>query len=158
MRWRILTGLLMAAVCLFGQKYSGPVPGKADLPYLLHASNLVETEAAEAKEESGKDSIVYAIAGASSPARTPLAGPVFLLLAEKIVPGNLELYPLEVKDGRRQVAFFKNKKKQTARPRRLSVSRLGEGLFRIEVDESLENGEYSLTPSGSNRVFCFQVY
>ena len=84
MRWRILTGLLMAA-CLFGQKYSGPVPGKADLPYLLHASNLVETEAAEAKEESGKDSIVYVIAGASSSARTPLAGPVFLLLADKII-------------------------------------------------------------------------
>jgi len=28
----------------------------------------------------------------------------------------------------------------------------------VEANEMLENGEYSLTPSGSNQVFCFQVY
>jgi hypothetical protein len=26
------------------------------------------------------------------------------------------------------------------------------------VSESLAPGEYSLTPEGSNQVFCFQVY
>ena len=34
----------------------------------------------------------------------------------------------------------------------------GWNIYRIDVGESLENGEYSLTPEGSNQVFCFQVY
>jgi hypothetical protein len=45
-----------------------------------------------------------------------------------------------------------------ARPRRLNVKPLGGSLYRIEVDESLENGEYGLSPADSNQVFCFQVY
>jgi hypothetical protein len=44
------------------------------------------------------------------------------------------------------------------RPLRLSVTRLEQGLYRIEAGETLENGEYSISPSDSNRVFCFQVY
>jgi hypothetical protein len=40
----------------------------------------------------------------------------------------------------------------------LRVTRLVEHLFRVEASESLENGEYALTPSGDNRVFCFEVY
>jgi len=35
---------------------------------------------------------------------------------------------------------------------------VSEGLYRLEVNESLENGEYGLTPEGANQVFCFQVY
>ena len=31
-------------------------------------------------------------------------------------------------------------------------------LYKIEVSDSLEPGEYTLTPEGSNQVFCFQVY
>ena len=43
---------------------------------------------------------------------------------------------------------------------RLTVTRVDTRLYRIDVDEGLglENGEYSLTPEGSNEVFCFQVY
>ena len=33
-----------------------------------------------------------------------------------------------------------------------------DGLHKMEVDESLEPGEYSLSPEGSNRVFCFKVF
>jgi hypothetical protein len=41
---------------------------------------------------------------------------------------------------------------------RLSVTRLDRGMYRIEASETLENGEYSISPNDSNRVFCFQVY
>ena len=50
------------------------------------------------------------------------------------------------------------KKKQTARPIRYTINRVGENLYKLEVDEGLGNGEYSITPSGSNQVFCFRVY
>ena len=33
-----------------------------------------------------------------------------------------------------------------------------ENLFWIEANEYLDNGEYCLTPEGSNKVFCFQIY
>lgn len=148
--------LITAALALPAQKYAGPRPPKPDVPYLLHAANLLETEAREAREEARKDEIVYAVPEAASPVRTPLASPIFLFQADKLVPEKLELYKLEVKNGRREVTFARKKSK--ARPIRVSLRRLGENLYRIEVDESLENGEYSLTPSGTNQVFCFQVY
>ena len=140
------------------EKYAGPRPPKPDLPYLVHADNLEPTEAAEAKEEQVKDLVVYAIAGVACAAKTPLAGPIFLIQTEKLEAEKVELYRMDVKNGRRQVAFSKKKPKDSARPIRLEVSRLDEKLFRIEVQESLDVGEYSLTPSGSNQVFCFQVY
>lgn len=153
------TVLLFAvlAAALYGQKYKGPKPPKPDIPYLLHADTLVTTEVAEAKEETRKDEILYAIPGASSPAKTPLASPIFVFQAEKFTPDKLEVYKLESKGGQREIAFSK-KKKQTAHPYKLSVSSLGENLYRLEVVESLPNGEYSMTPAGSNQVFCFAVY
>jgi hypothetical protein len=32
------------------------------------------------------------------------------------------------------------------------------GLYRVEVNEPLEDGEYCLSPEGSNDVFCFSEY
>jgi hypothetical protein len=139
------------------QKYSGPRPAKPDLPYLLHADNMVETEATEAKEEKRKDDMAYIVAGAASSAKTPLAAPAFLFQAGQIAADKIQLYRFEVKNGHREV-FFSHKGKGSARARRINVNPLGDGLFKIEVDESLENGEYGLTPEGSNQVFCFQVY
>lgn len=155
--------LLTVAVCVAAaaaDKYTGPRPPKPDVPYLMHADNLVEPENADAKEEKRGDETTYVVAGASSPARTPLAEPIFLLETQKIAPESLELYRLEVKNGRRQIMFHAKKKKDNPRPVRLIVSRLEANLYRIEVSENLglENGEYSLTPAGSNQVFCFQVY
>jgi hypothetical protein len=44
-------------------------------------------------------------------------------------------------------------------PLRVEASRLDSaGLWKIEVIDSLESGEYSLSPEGSNQVFCFQVF
>jgi hypothetical protein len=97
------------------------------------------------------------IEGATSPVATPLASPAFLIRADQLAPDKLEVYKLESKNGRREILFTR-KKKQMAKPIRCTVNRVGEDLFKLEVDESLANGEYSITPSGSNQVFCFRVY
>jgi hypothetical protein len=150
----------LAAACFAAdEKYDGPRPPKPDLPYLMHADNLVETEVAESREEQRKNENIYTIEGASSPARTPMAEPIFLFLSEKMAPESLEMYPLEVKNGRRQVVLS-TRRKQSARPLRLSVTRLADKLFRIEVNEGLglPNGQYAISPQNSNQVFCFEVY
>lgn len=153
---RLILAILFTTA-LFGQKYNGPQPEKPDLPYLVHADNLVATEAGEAKQETRKDEVLYVINGATSSATTPLASPIFLIRAEQLVPDKLEIYKLESKNGRREV-LFQRKKKQTARPIHRNVTRIGDNLYRIEVQQGLENGEYSITPSESNQVFCFRVY
>jgi hypothetical protein len=151
--------LLFAVACaVHGQKYSGPRPPKADIPYLKHADNLLATEVADAKEEKRKDDVLYVVAGANSSVRTPLASPIFLFQSDKIVPDKLQLYKLDTKNGRREI-LMSPKKRQGAMPIRIQITRLGsDNLYQIEVEESLENGEYSLSPEGSNQVFCFQVF
>jgi hypothetical protein len=137
------------------QKYAGPRPPKADLPYLKHADNLIPTEAVAAKEEKKKDDTLYVIDGANSSAKTPLALPIFLLQAAKLAPERLQLFKLDSKSGHREI-LFSRKNPPTAI--RVEVTRLDSDLYRIEVDESLEPGEYSLSPEGSSQVFCFQVF
>jgi hypothetical protein len=141
-------------------KYSGPRPPQQDLPYLLHAGNLVATEASEAKEERRKDDIANIVEGAASPARTPLAEPIFLLATGKLQAEKMELYQMEVRNGRREVVVptTGKRRKDAPRPLRLAVERLEPGLYRLEASQGLENGEYCLTPAGSQVVFCFQVY
>jgi len=156
----ILRSSLIALLCLtalMAQKYSGPRPPKPDVPYLVHADSLVATEVTEAKEEKRKQDVAYVVAGASSSARTPLAGPAFVFQSDKIPAEKLQLYRFDVKNGQREVVTS-HKGKAVAHPRRLNVNPLGGGLFKIEVDEHLDNGEYGLTPEDSNQVFCFQVY
>jgi hypothetical protein len=151
--------LLCAATVRAQDAYTGPRPPKTDVPYLLHADTLVETEAGQAREQPrGKDEVAYIVSGASSPARTPLAEPIFLIEADKIAPESLGLYRMEVKNGNREVLI--SRKKRGARPLRMMVTRIEGRLFRVEVNEGLglETGEYSLSPQGSNDVFCFQVY
>jgi len=154
---RSLLLVLISVVVLLGQKYTGAQPEKSDLPYLIHADNLVPTEATEAKEETRKDETLFVIEGASSSVATPLASPAFLVRPDQLAPDKLEIYKLESKNGRREI-LFSRKKKQLARPVQCTVSRVGENLFKLEVDQSLEKGEYSITPNGSNQVFCFRVY
>ncbi|MGB9606803.1 MAG: hypothetical protein ACP5U2_08060 [Bryobacteraceae bacterium] len=140
-------------------QYNGPRPPKPDLPYLVHADNLIPTEVNEAREEKRDKHTAYIVAGASSPARTPVPEPIFLFHSEKIPPESLELYRLEVKGGNRQIVFPERAKDQP-RPLRLVIQRLDEKLFKLEVSErfGLENGSYAITPKGSNQVFCFDVY
>ena len=150
--------LLASAAFIWAQKYTGPRPPKPDTIYLVHADNLVPTEVAEAKQETKKNDMTYTVAGVNSPARTPLAEPIFIIESEKIQPERLELYRMEVKNGHREVTMTQKRTRGGPRPLRLSVTRLDKGLYRVEAAETLENGQYSLSPNDSNRVFCFEVY
>jgi hypothetical protein len=139
-------------------KYSGPRPPKADVLYLLHADNLIETEVAVAKEEGRKDASIATIPGASSPAKTPLAEPIFLVKTNRLLPDKLAAYKFEVKNGSREVVIGHKKQKNVAKPIFLMVTKLDDNLYRVEVDQPLENGEYTISPEGSNDTFNFQVY
>ena len=150
-----VTTLTMAAPSQAQSKL--PSPEKADVPYLIHATNLIETEKSEAAEEERKDEFLYVVPGAASAVKTPLPGPEFLLRTENLDPSDIQLYRLESKNGRREL-LFRKKKKILADPLHVSVFPVSEGLVKIRVDQSLLPGEYSLTPSGSNTVFCFSVY
>jgi hypothetical protein len=151
-----LSALFLAgALAGWTADYSGPRPPKPDMVYLVHADNLIPTEAGEAKDEP-KNANAYTIAGATSTARTPLAEPIFILQSDKITPESLELYKLDVKSGRRELSL--GGARRNSKALHLAVTRLGQGLYRIEVDEELDDGEYVLSPMGSNRVFCFEIY
>jgi hypothetical protein len=150
--------LLLAPATFAQSKYSGPKPPKPDLPYIVHADNLVSTEAGEAKEQKGKkkDDITYVVPGAASSARTPLASPIFLMQAEQVAADKLQVYKLTVKNGQREITFSKKNKQA---PIIVNVVPLGvDNLFRLEIDQTLQPGEYVLTPEGSNQVFCFAVF
>jgi len=153
---RSVLALLFAIACLMAaEKYNGPLPPKPDLPYLLHANNLVETEEAQAHQAKND---TFTISGAASPARTPLAEPIFILDARQLSPENIELYRLEVKNGSREVSFSSGRRRGGGRSLHLTVTPLSGHLYRVEAGEPLENGEYALSPNGENRAFCFEVY
>ena len=152
---RILPLLVVVFAASAQQKYTGPRPPKPDLPYLKHASNLVATEAGTAREEKKKDDILYVIDGAASSARTPLASPIFLIEVDKLNINRLGLFKLESRNGHRELLASP---KKPAKPIRIEIDRIADKLYKIEVGDSLEPGEYSLSPEGSNQVFCFQVY
>ncbi len=152
---RVFCLLFAAALGFAADKYDGPKPPKDDVPYLLHASNLIATEKQEAKRESGKNADTYLVSGASSTARTPLAEPIFMIQAERLSPERIELYRFDSKGGQRAVTLSKRKGGKVLR---LTVRRLEGRLWRIEAAEPLENGEYALMPDGSDVLFCFQVY
>jgi hypothetical protein len=154
MLWKIVSMTSLLAFALgAADKYTGPVPPKPDLPYLLHASNLIETETGQARQEKNN----YVISGSSSPARTPLAEPIFILDARDLSPERLELAHLDVKGGNREVSLGGGRRRGGGRLH-LAITPLGGHLYKIEVDEPLENGQYALSPNGDNRVFCFEVY
>ncbi len=152
----LIAVLFTAGSLIAADKYTGPVPPKTDIPYLLHASSLVEVEVANSQQ--GKKSDQYIISGASSPARTPLAEPIFIIDARNIQPDSFELYHLDVKGGNREVTLSSSRRRGGGRALHLAVKPLGGHLFRVEVDETLENGEYALSPSNDNRAFCFEIY
>jgi hypothetical protein len=155
---RTIVLLCLAAILGFAQsKYTGPKPEKVDLPYLKHASKLIPLEVSEAREETRKDDQWATVKGASSPVRTPLAEPFFIMEQSKVDARQMELYKVEPKNGQREVLLAR-KKKGGSKPVRIMVSPMGERLYRIDVNETLENGEYCLSPNGSNQVYCFQVY
>jgi hypothetical protein len=157
---RLFILTLTAATFLLpaADKYSGPRPPKADLPYLVHADNLVPTEAGVARQEDRKDATVYIMNGAASSAKTPLAEPIFILKTEKLIPDKLSVFRMEVRNGNREVVVPTKKVKNPPKPIPLKVTKLDDRLYRIEVDNPLDNGEYTLSPDGSNDAFAFEIY
>lgn len=153
--------LALAAAAGFAQseKYTGPRPTKPDVPYLLHANKLVELDSAMAQQADRKDDTVFTIPGAAAKAQTPLPEPIFVIAAEKIVPDKLDMYRMNVaKGGSRELAIPKNPRKGSPRAVRMTASKLEGNLYKLEVQEFMENGEYCMSPQGSNSVFCFAVY
>jgi len=150
-----LSWLLAGLACLGAQeKYSGPAPGKPDVPYLLRGQSLTEIEVSQARREGDR----YIIAGAGSSARTPQSEPAFIIDARQIVPDEIELYPLEVKNGNREASFSTKSQKGSTPPLHLMLHQMGGHLYRIEPSEMLDNGEYALTDNADSHVFCFAVY
>jgi hypothetical protein len=144
--------LVLTVTPAWTDDYTGPRPPKPDMLYLMHADNLVPTEVVEAKQ----DNKTYTVQGANSPARTPLAEPILIIQSDKITPESLELYKFDVKNGRRELTV--SGKRGGPKALYLSVTKLEKGLYRVEAAEPLENGEYAISPSNSNRAFCFEIY
>src|SRR5467141_3912803 len=98
----LVLALLPIAVCLLSaEDYKGPRPPKPDIPYLLHADVMVQTEVVTASEENRKNEVAYTIPGVTSPARTPLAEPVFIMESRSISAEQIEAFRLDVKNGHR---------------------------------------------------------
>jgi hypothetical protein len=153
---RCLLILCVAVLAIQAEDYKGPRPPKADVLYLVHASNLISTEVLTAQQESKKDTDTFTVPGAASTARTPLAEPIFLFQSGRIKPDDLGLFKFEVKNGKRQVTF--SVRRRRGGELHLAITKLDKDLYRVEADDVLENGEYSVSPAGSNTVFCFEVY
>jgi hypothetical protein len=149
--------MAVAALGRGQDEYSGPVPEKKDVPYLLLADRLVSTEARQAEESKVKRDTVYTVPGATSPARTPLPSPVFLLKADHLEASQLSLFRFEVVKGNRQITLGKHKRGDE-REYHFNTKKVADGLYRMELSEMLEPGEYSLSPQGDNTAFCFTVY
>lgn len=154
MIYRVLPILAAAVLAAYAQESTAPTPPKSDLPYLKHAGNLVPTELVQAQEQKKKDESTYVIAGAASSAKTPLPMPIFIFASEKIPPESLQLFKLQTKSGHREITIGK----KGPDPIRLQVTHLSGNLYRIEVYNELEPGEYSLSPNNSNLAFCFAVF
>lgn len=160
---RALAVLLLLAIPAAAQssrKYTGPRPEKADVPYLLHATRLIEVEKGVATESKTKDGTLYTVPGAQSPVKTPVPEPIFLFKSEKINPESLTLFRMVPQGGNRTLLLplQGKRRKDSPRPIFVLVTMLEPGLYRVEVNEPLEDGEYCLSPDGSNDVFCFSEY
>src|SRR5690348_2849240 len=133
---KLYLSCVLAVFALTGfaaDKYTGPIPPKADLPYLLHADHLIPTEQGQAREETRKNEQIAILPGATSSARTPLAEPIFIMKAGQLSPERMQCYKMEVKGGNREVVIS-TKKGKGARPLYMNVTRLGEGLYKLELD------------------------
>jgi hypothetical protein len=140
------------------EKYNGPRPPKPDVPYLLEVNRLIETEVSEASQSAEKNGTVYSVKGTTSPVRSPMAEPIFLFQASKLNPDRLSLFKMAVKGGDRTLFFPAKRSKDGPKPIYLMVTPLGGGLFKVEVNEFINDGDYCLSPDGSTQVFCFATY
>ena len=151
--------MFLSALAPAQEKYSGPKPPNKEIPHLLHGEKLIATEVQKASQSNSKAGQVFFVPGTTSPARTPLAEPIFLFSPDHVRAEQLGLFRFEVRDGRREVVMSaKRRKEDEERVFHLALRRLDQDLFRIEASEMLGAGEYALSPEGDNTAFCFTVY
>jgi len=158
MRFAAILALAATAATAQSDKYTGPRPPKADIPYLLHANKLVELDTGNAQQSEKKDDTIYTISGTAAQAQTPMPEPIFVMAVEKLQADKMSLFKMTTKGGARELTISKKPKRDGPRPVRLTADKLDGNLYRLEVQEFLENGEYCMSPDGSNQVFCFAVF
>lgn len=146
----------IAAGVLFAQPYSGPRPPKKDVPYLLQASRLIETEVQREPASKTKEGQLITVPGATSPARTPIPEPVFLFSPDRLRADQLVLRRFEAKNGQRELVLRGSSDAES--DFHLTLRKLAPDLYRIEADEMLDAGQYALVPQGESTIFCFAVY
>jgi hypothetical protein len=149
--------ILFVTVVIARQDYSGLRPPRKDTVYLVHADELIATEADVATKQASEDDVTYIVAGERSKARTPLASPTLVIDAENLSAEKLRLFRLDVRNGHREVSFHYDGK-GGAIPLRVAIANVAKRLYRIDVLDSLIAGEYALSPDGANDVFCFEVF
>jgi hypothetical protein len=141
------------------KKYTGPRPAKADVPFLQHAAALIEVETTRADESHSKGNTIYSVSGATSPTRTPVPEPVFLFQSEKINPEHMILYKMEPKGGQRVLSVSdQSRRNKDTHPIFMIIVPLATGLWKVEVNQVLDPGEYCLSPEGTNTVYCFTEF
>ncbi|HEX4807981.1 MAG TPA: hypothetical protein VH325_03580 [Bryobacteraceae bacterium] len=159
-RRTVLTALplSLAGITLMGDdQENGPRPPKKDIPFIKHADHLVETESQNAAQSKSKGGLVFSVPGATSTARTPLPEPIFLFVQDKIRADQLQLFHFTVQNGMRQV-LAKQKDDDDDKVYHISLRQLQGDLYRLDASESLDPGEYCLSPVGLNLAFCFTVF
>ncbi len=149
-----MTFLLLIVLMLFA---AGPKPDKKDIPYLLLANNLVQTEVVRPAADQTSEGTRYSIPGETSLARTPLALPVLLIDSAQIRPERLRLIRLTASSGRRQALIRKTPSPDDP-PLLLTAARISDTIYRLEAVNEIENGEYALNAAGSEQFFCFTVF
>jgi hypothetical protein len=80
-------------------------------------------------------------------------------LASGVDPREFQLYPFEVRDGKRQlvissVGVFRGRH---VLPIQINISRHGENSYKLTPTSKLAVGEYAFMSGGSTEVFCFGI-
>jgi hypothetical protein len=65
---------------------------------------------------------------------------------------------MQPKGSQRELLVEGKPGRNATRPVRLTVTKLVDNIYKLEVSEPIEDGEYVLSPDGSNQVFAFTVY
>ncbi len=150
--------IVLFTIALAAQtKYTGPKPERKDVPYLVQAATLVQTEIIRSTPKENGEQTTWSIPGETSLAKTPLALPILVIDASTVTPAKLQLFAFEQKGGRRELTVNR-KGSGGAEPILITVGNVSGTLYRIETVNEIENGEYGLTVPGSNQFFCFSVF
>jgi hypothetical protein len=81
-------------------------------------------------------------------------------LADGVDPREFQLYPLDVRNGKRQLVVRAGnvfRGQNLLLPIQINISRYGERSYKIKPSRKLAVGEYVFVAGGSTEVFCFGV-